>query len=113
MQIVNRSRQLVCNAAGELLANYKFSLVQKRKEVTAIEHFHHDVNRVLVLENVIEFYNVGVLADLKHLNLSLEQFKIFERELFLFDDFDCTFLVGFLVNCRLYQSILALAQVVT
>jgi len=46
--------------------------VEERKEVAAVQDFHHDIDGVLILKNVIKFDNVGVLADFEHFYLSLK-----------------------------------------
>lgn len=60
------------NFAGLVLLNYELTLMQELKEITAVEHLHNDVDRVLVLEDVEELDNVRVLAHLQHLNFSFQ-----------------------------------------
>lgn len=47
--------------------------MQEREEVTSSEYLHHDVDRVLVFEDVIEFYNVWMLTNFEHFYFSFEQ----------------------------------------
>ena len=101
------------NASGQFFADDKFAFMEEGEEVAALEHLHHDVNRVLVLEHVEELYNVGVLAQFEDLYLAFEQFKILERQLLLLNDLDCALIASLFVNSGFHQSILALAQVVT
>ena len=72
VQIVDRCSQLVCNVSGKVLRDDKLTFVEEREEVTAIEDLHHDVYRVLILEDVEELYYVWMLANFEHLNLSFQ-----------------------------------------
>ena len=73
VQIVNCSGDLMGDASRKILTNDELSLVQESEEVTSIEDLHDDVNRVLILKNVVELDNVRVLAHFKNLDLTLQQ----------------------------------------
>ena len=72
MKIVYGGRNLMCNASRQILTDNELALVEEREKVAAVEHLHHDVNRVLVLENVIKLDYVWVLADFEHFDFSFE-----------------------------------------
>ena len=59
-------------APRQVLINDEFTFVEEREEVTAIKDLHHDVYRVLILEDVEELYYVWMLANFEHLNLSFQ-----------------------------------------
>ena len=64
VQIVDRCRQLVCNVSGKVLRDDKLAFVEEREEVSSSEYLHHNVDRLLVLEDIKELDYIWVLADL-------------------------------------------------
>lgn len=72
VEVVDCCGQLVSNFASLVLLNNELAFVQELEEITAVEHLHHDVDGVLVLKDVEELDDVGVLAHLQHFNFSLE-----------------------------------------
>lgn len=72
VEVVDCCGKLVSNFASLVLLNNELAFVQELEEITAVEHLHHDVDGVLVLEDVEELDDVGVLAHLQHFNFSLE-----------------------------------------
>ena len=92
VKIVYCGRNLMCNASRQILTDNKLALVEEREKVATVQHLHHDVNRVLVLKDIIELDYVWMLADFEHLDFSLEQLKIFYGEFFLFYYFNSALL---------------------
>ena len=111
MKIVYGGRNLMCNASRQILTDNELALVEEREKVAAVEHLHHDVNRVLVLENVIKLDYVWVLADFEHFNFSLEQLKVFYGELFLFYYLNRALLSRLQMSRRLDEAIFTLAKI--
>ena len=110
VQVVKGSGKLMCDAACIIFFNTERALLQEGKEVAAGEILHHNVEVVLVLEDVIKSDDVGVLADLKHLNFPLQQLLVLQTQLLLLDYLDCHLLLSLLVDASLYYPIFALAQ---
>ena len=73
MQVVNGCCHLMGDCAGALLCDNELAFVQVREEVAAVEHFHHDVDRILILEHIEELYYIGMLADFEDLDLTFEE----------------------------------------
>ena len=78
VEVVNRSGQLMSDDASSILTDSEVLGVQVGEEVTAAEHFHDDVDVVLVLEYIVELDDVGVLADFQHFNLSFQQLQVLQ-----------------------------------
>ena len=86
VEVVDCRGQLVRNATCQVLADNKFALVEEGEEISAYEDLHDNIDRILVLEYVIELDYVRMLAHLEDFNLTFKQLQIFNRQLFLLDD---------------------------
>ena len=56
--------------AGSILVNSEALGVEVGEEVTTTEHFHHDVDIILVLKHIKELDNIGMLAHFQNLDFS-------------------------------------------
>ena len=74
----------------------------------SVQVLHDYVDVLMVLKDVEQSDNVGVLADLEDLNLSLVQLEVFWVHFLLFQDFDGDFLPCFLVDSQLDLTELSL-----
>lgn len=96
------------NYTGSSLWHYEFALVQVSEQITANEQLHHNLDWVLILKNIVESDNAGVLQNLDYLDFTLEEFKILQFQIFLFDYFDGNILPGSLVHTFLDDTVLTL-----
>lgn len=90
------------DTACQLFADDKLTLVQEREKVASSQHLHHNIDRILILEHIVEFYYVRVLADFENFNFSLEQLQVFDGQIFLLNDLHGTFLASFLMATSFY-----------
>lgn len=109
MHKVDGGCNLVDNGARPGFRDNKFALVKIREKVATPEQLHHDLNVVLTFEHIEKANNTGVLADLEHLDLTLDELQILERQVLLLDNLDGNLLLGALVDGLFYNTVLTFA----
>lgn len=102
-------RDVLC----DVLSHSEFALFKERKQIATFKIFHDNVEVVLIFKNVIQLDDVGVLANLEHLHLSLEQLLVLDVEVLLLHDFDSDLLATLFVDAKLDDSVFPLAEVVS
>lgn len=110
VQVVEGSGDLVGNDLGAVLRNGELALLQVGEEVASTQVLHHDVDVVLVLKDVKEPDDVGVLAHLKDFNFPSLELDVTDSHFLLAHDLDGHQLARLLVDGGLNQAELALAQ---
>jgi len=110
VKIVKSCGDLVGEHLGSLLRNFKVSLFQVCEEVTSAKVFHDDVDVVLVLEDIQQSNDIGMLAHLQNFNLSPLQLNILNGHLLLRHHFDSHFFTGVLVHGGLDETKLSFTK---
>ena len=110
MQVEERGRNLVTNDFGAGLWDREFALFEVGEEVTATQVLHHDIDEVLVLKDIQQTNYVRVLTHFKNFDFSSLQFYILHSHFLLAHDLDSDLVGSLLMNGRLDESELALAQ---
>lgn len=110
VQIVERSCNLVTQLFGALFTYRKLTPFEIAKQVTAVQLLHHNVDIVLVFEDIEESDNVGMLAHFENLNFSPLQFDILNGHLLLGHDLNRDSLSSLPVDSTLYKTKFALAK---
>lgn len=83
VKIVEGGRDLVRQLLGTSLSYLEVALLEVREQVTARQILHDNINVVLVLEDIEEADDVGVLTHLENLDLSSLQLDILQRHFLL------------------------------
>lgn len=89
MEVVERSRNLVTQLFGALFTDRELASFQVAEQVTTVELLHHNVDIVLVFEDIEEADNVRMLAHFEDLDFSPLQLDILNRHLLLGHDLNC------------------------
>ena len=58
--------------SSSVLLDCEVLLVEVREEIAPSQHFHYDVDIILVLKYIEELDDVRMLADLKHFDFSFQ-----------------------------------------
>lgn len=91
VQVVNRSSDLMCNNLCSILSDFEISALQIIKEITSFEIFHHNIDVVRVLKNIIKANDIWMLTNFKNFNFSFKKFNIFKTKFFFLDNFNRNF----------------------
>lgn len=110
VQVVNRSSNLMCNNLCSILSDFEIPALQIIKEITSFEIFHHNIDVVRVLKNIIKANDIWMLTNFKNFNFSFKKFNIFKTKFFFLDNFNRNFPAWLLMKCSLYEAILSFSQ---
>ena len=110
MQVEQSCADLMRKLLRALLTHRELALLKVSEQVSTVQLLHDDVNIVLVLKDVEQADDVGVLAHLENLYLSTLELDILHGHVLLCHDLDCDCLAGLLVDGRLHQAKLAFAK---
>jgi hypothetical protein len=110
VQVVESSSNLVSDGLSTVLSDCEFPLLEIGEEVATREVLHHDVNVVLILEDIQQTDDVRVLTHLQDFYLTTLKLNISDGHLLFGHDLDSDVLAGLLVYGGLNEPELALAE---
>jgi len=88
VHIVDASGDLMSYVPCTVLRDLELPSVEVLEEITARAVLKHNVDVLRILKNIDHPYDVRVLADLEHLNLSFLQLELFQSYVHLLYDLD-------------------------
>lgn len=110
MEVVQSSCQLVGKSFGSLFTKLERSFLKVSEQVSTLQHFHDDVNLVLVLEDIEQTNDIWMLTHLQNLNFSFLKFNILHSHFLLGHYFYCHCFSSLLVSSWLNQTKFTLAD---
>ena len=110
MEVVKGGCNLVTQLFGALFTDREPASFQVAEQVATVQLLHHNVDIVLVFEDIEEADNVRVLAHFEDLNFSPLQLDILNRHLLLGHDLNCDSFASLSVNGTLDEAKFTLAK---
>lgn len=110
VQVVNSRSYLMRELLCPRLWNFKAPWLEISEKISALQIFHDNIHILAVFKYVIKPYNIRMLANLKHLNLSFKHFNIFKWQLLLLYYLDGDLLAWLFVLCLFDDTVFALSK---
>lgn len=110
MQVVKSCGKLVTQCLCPFFRDFEITFFKISEQITSGQVLHHDVNVLLVLENIKQSDDVGVLTHFQDFDFSSLEFHVLNCHFLLAHDFNGDLLSSLLVVSGLDQSKLSFSE---